>query len=157
MAMAMTLREFMDAAEADYEVFPHGYTECSSFSAELLDIPGDQLAKAVILGDGSENFWMAVIPASHKVDLGGIHRRLEKQVGLATEDELNGIFVDCSSGAIPALGQAYGLEVVVEEALGTQEDIYFEAGTHMDTVHVSGSEFARLMKSARYEKISRHM
>ena len=79
------------------------------------------------------------------MNLGELHRQLNRNLGLATESELGGLFSDCEVGALPAMGPAYGLETVVDDELAEQPDIYFEAGDHEQLIHVSAEAFHTLM------------
>ena len=111
---------------------------------------------AALVGARSTTGVMAVLPATHMVDLGAVRQQLGRDVGLATESELAGLFMDCEPGAIPPLGQAYGVEAIIDESLARAEDIYFEAGDHCALVHVSGKDFLKLMGNAPFGQISRH-
>jgi Ala-tRNA(Pro) deacylase len=76
---------------------------------------------------------------------------------MATERELANIFRDCDVGAIPVLGQAYGLDVVMDDCLCDRTDIYFESGDHEDLIHMRGDEFESLMRGAQHGEFSRHI
>jgi Ala-tRNA(Pro) deacylase len=58
------------------------------------------------------------------------------------------MFDDCAEGAIPPLGDAYGYEVILDNSLASLSDVYFEAGSHTDLVHLSGNDFRALMSNA---------
>ena len=58
---------------------------------------------SVMLED-DKGYLMAVVPASHKADLGAMHRQLNRELGLATDRELVELFKDCEPGALPPLG-----------------------------------------------------
>jgi Ala-tRNA(Pro) deacylase len=107
-------------------------------------VPGNRLAKSVILGD-EQGYLMVVLPSNRQVNLGELHRQLNRNLGLATESELGSLFTDCETGALPAMGPAYGLETVVDDLLAEQPDIYFEAGDHEQLIHVSAEVFEVLM------------
>jgi Ala-tRNA(Pro) deacylase len=79
-------------------------------------------------------------------------RRLE----LAGEQEASRLFPDCEIGAIPPLGDAYGQEVLVDEALIGVDPVLFEGGDHKTLVKITGADFARLMAGARRATISAH-
>ena len=119
-------------------------------------VAGDRLAKAVVIEDQSR-FLVAVIPSTHRLELGALHERLGDQVGLATEAEVRLLFDDCDDGAVPGLAQAYGLDVLVDDALLAQDDVYFEAGTHADLIHMTGAMFRDLMSTAEHGEFSRHV
>ncbi len=149
MAIAITLQEYLDKSGIEYNVLPHTHTETSLDTAHTTHIPPEQVAKSVILED-EDGYLMAVIPASHHIELGQLSHQLERRLGLATEDELAGLFSDCDLGAIPPIGEAYHMEVVMDDSLQQCPDIYFEAGDHTDLIHVRGPAFQQLMQHARH-------
>ena len=66
------------------------------------------------------------------------------------------MFGDCELGAIPALGSAYGLEMVVEDSLVAQPEMYFEGGDHASLVRISAEQFGRLTTHAAHGHFSVH-
>jgi Ala-tRNA(Pro) deacylase len=157
MAIAMTLKEYLDRLGVEYEVIPHIHTDTSMRSAQEAHVPGDHLAKSVILEDDG-GYLMAVLPATHKLEIGRLQKQLNRhRLGLATEQELSSLFDDCEMGAIPPLGEAYGVDVVVDDSLDEMSDVYFEAGDHTDLVHISGEDFHDLMVDAEHGRFSHHI
>lgn len=153
MGIASTVREYLDEAGVDYELVHHPYAPNSRRAADAAQVPPDQLAKPVMLGDG-RGYLMAVVPASRRVAMRALERKLGRRLSLATERELQDLFSDCQRGAVPALGQAYGIEVVWDDCLASCSDVYFEAGDHTDLVHLSGREFTFLMGRKPHGRIS---
>src|SRR5512134_3978048 len=100
---------------------------------------------------------MAVVPATHHVRLGQLSRQLGRHLGLATEQELRNLFSDCELGAIPPVGEAYHMEVIMDDSLATCPDIYFEGGDHIDLIHVRHDDFRKLMRHARHGLFSQEM
>jgi Ala-tRNA(Pro) deacylase len=156
MAMSLTLQHYLNGLGVDYDVLPHPYTTTSMDTAQAGRIPGDRLAKSVILED-ENGYLMVVIPATHHIALGRLSNQLNRHLGLATEQELGALFPDCDLGAIPPVGSAYGMDVVVDEELAHSPDVYFEAGDHTDVVHVEGEAFRALMRGARHGHFSQHL
>jgi len=154
MAIAITLQAYLDKSGIHYDVLSHTHTETSLDTAQTTHISPEQIAKSVILEDEA-GYLMAVIPASHHIELGQLSHQLERRLGLATEDELAGLFSDCDLGAIPPIGEAYHMEVVMDDSLEQCPDIYFEAGDHTDLIHVDGPAFLQLMRHARHGQFSR--
>ena len=153
MGIAITVRDYLDEAGVDYQLVPHAYTPNSRRAADAARIPRDQLAKPVLLED-DKGYLMAVVPASRRVELQSLERQIGRRLVLATEREVQDLFSDCSTGAIPALGQAYGLDVVWDDCLASCPDVYFEAGDHTDLVRMSGKEFTFLMGRRPHGRIS---
>lgn len=153
MTIATSVESYLTQTGVHYDVIPHDHTSTSAYSAQAAHIPGERLAKCVMLEDRL-GYLMAVVPATRKVDLGALHRRLGRELGLAVESELAGLFADCEPGAIPPLGDAYGIDAIVDSSLVGAQDIYFESGDHVALVHVSGSDFLKLMGDAPRDSIS---
>ena len=70
---------------------------------------------------------------------------------------LPALFNDCSEGAVPPIGDAYGVGVIFDDCLSDCADVYFEAGDHMGVVHISVADFCDLMGDARHDYISQHI
>lgn len=156
MAIAMTLQEYLNRWGVDYEVVPHTHTISSLETAEAAHVPGDKLAKCVLTED-YRGYLMVVIPASHEVEFDSLDEQLDRRLVLATEPELADIFTDCEVGAIPPLGEAYGMDVALDESLLACDDVYFEAGDHEDLIHMRGDDFRDLMAGAERGRFSHHL
>jgi Ala-tRNA(Pro) deacylase len=156
MAIAQTVQQYLEEHGVPFEVVQHPHTRSSMFTAAEAHVPGDRLAKSVILEDDL-GYVMVVVPSTHHVDLSAIHRQLGRPLGLATESELGGLFRDCETGAVPALGPAYGLETIVDESLEAVPDLYFEAGDHEELIHIHGEEQEALWGGAPRGSFSRHV
>ncbi|WP_455199410.1 aminoacyl-tRNA deacylase [Kaarinaea lacus] len=156
MSVALTMQDYLDRWGVEYEVIPHPFTDSSQETAEAAHVPGDNLAKAVLTED-YRGYLMVVIPANHQVEFDQLDVELDRRLELATEEELADIFIDCEVGAIPPLGEAYGVDVALDDSLASCEDIYFEAGDHSALVHMSGEDFRDIMASAAHGQFSTHL
>jgi Ala-tRNA(Pro) deacylase len=156
MGIAITLHDYLDSKGIKYDVIEHTYSRCSRESAHAAHIPGDKLAKCVVFEDW-QGYLMAIIPSTHKVDIKELDEQLNRQLELATEDELVDLFHDCEVGAVPPVGKLYGCDVVLDEHLTSYKDVYFEAGDHTDLIHITGDDFRTLLQEARLGSFSHHM
>ena len=155
MAMAETLTNYLHTQDISYDLLHHPHTATSMEAAQAAHVPGDWVAKTVLLED-DDGYVMAVLPASHRIDLGELHRHLNRRLGLAAESELSGLFKDCELGAVPPIGRAYGIETIVDDSLAEQAEVYFDAGDHEQLVHVSGEVFGSLLGDVEYARFSHH-
>ena len=144
MAMAPRLEKLLAQAGARYELVAHPRSRTSIQTADYADIPGDRLVKAVVLED-EQGKLLAVLPSTRSVHLGHLTTRLDRRVRLADEDEIPGLFPDCRPGAIPALGTAYGVRMIVDASLEGEGEVYFEAGDHEHLVRMDGAKFGELL------------
>jgi len=156
MAMSITLRDYLQDSGVAYEVISHPRQFTSLNIAETAHISVDRLAKAVLL-HLDDGYLLAVLPSTHRVDLDRLETILHDHCELATEDELAALFDDCETGAAPAIGPAYGMNVIIDESLRNEPDVYFEAGDHRCLVHVSGHDFDKLLQNAGHADFSRHV
>jgi len=154
MAIAPTLANYLAAKNIAYDVLAHEPTEDSLHTARACHIPGDYLAKAVLLRD-EQGYVLAVLPASHHIRLADLKRQFGDDVELASEREIAELFADCTRGAVPAIGECYGLDLVVDDDIDAQPEIYFEGGDHATLVHMSHAEFATLTWMAQHGSFSK--
>ncbi len=153
MAISITIQNYLENLGIDYVPLPHDHTVTSSLTAEASHIPGSRLIKAVILKD-EDCYMTALLPASHHLRLNELQDLLGREVELATEEEFSALFDDCDVGAVPALGMAYGLEVIVEDDLAKYGDLFFEGGDHETLVHMQAEAFESLVTKAPHGHFS---
>ena len=160
MALLKRLRVFLDENRAEYThtVHPIAYTAREVASAEHL--PSREVAKVVVVF-GDEGYHMMVVPASKLVDFQEIRFTLGlSHARLATEAEVGELFPDCELGAMPAMGNLYGVPVYLDSSLAAEDMIAFNAGTHSDVVHMRTSEYRALVHptvvSLAREAVMRH-
>ena len=153
--IADRVQNFMENQGVRFDLLEHPLTYTATQTAQVSHVSGESVAKAVLLR-AEGDYLLAVLPATRHIQLGRLGDWLGHPVMLASEEEAARMFPDCISGAIPAVGAAYGLPLVVDESLDTRSDIWFEAGDHRCLLHVSGEDFERLMAGARHGRFSRH-
>ena len=153
MAIALTLEKYLDTKHVEYDVLAHEPTKSSTLTAEACHIPGDRLAKAVLLRD-CQGYTLAVLPASRHIRLAALKRQYGDDVTLASEHEIEELFQDCARGAVPAIGECYGLDMLVDVSIAQQPEIYFEGGDHATLVHMSRAQFNDLTAFAQHGRFS---
>ena len=149
MTMAMTVQNYLSDRNVSYDLRLHDHTMSSLRTADAAHVPANQLAKGVVLEDDN-GFMMAVLPADCHVRFNWLRKATGRDVELATEHELAGLFDDCEIGAIPPLGEAYGMETIVDDSFPAGSDIYFEAGDHEKLICMSTEDFMRLQSNAKH-------
>jgi len=153
MAIAMTLRSYLEDHDVKYDTVEHHHTESALDSAKSAHIPPHQMAKAVVLEDDA-GYIVSVVPSNNRLNLGWVNEELQRNLRLATEPELKRLFEDCATGAVPALSTAYGLSVIWDDQLKHASDIYIEAGDHEHLIHLKGEDFRNLMARLPHSVIS---
>ena len=141
----MRIKEYLDHHQIKYVVISHSLAYTAQGVAALTHISGKEVAKTVIVKiDGT--LVMAVVPASCHVDL----RLLKAAAGantvaVAAEEEFKDRFPDCETGAMPPLGNLYGMPVFADESLTHDEEIAFNAGSHRELIRMAWEDLERLV------------
>ena len=153
MAIAMTLKSFLEDHHVEYDMVEHEHSGTSLEAAHSAHVPSHQVAKAVVLED-DRGYVVSIVPSTNRLDLKWVSETLGRDLEMATESELSGLFEDCELGAVPALSNAYGLDVVWDDQFKGVSDIYIEAGDHEHLVHIRGEDFRKLMREMPHSIIS---
>jgi Ala-tRNA(Pro) deacylase len=132
MSIAAALQKHFSRKHIAYDVVPHAPTEASVSTGQACRVPPDRLSRCYRRRAGS---------------IGQSSRRNPARPSpLASENEIEQLFEDCAPGAIPPIGECYGLDAVVEPRICDQPDVYFVGGDHATLVRVSQTQFAALTK-----------
>ena len=154
MTVAPTLKKYLDQT-ITYDLVQHDPTMSSTRTAEASHVPGDRLAKGVVLRrDGG--YMMAILPASRHLHLPALRLHLGHRVDLASEDEIEKLFTDCERGAVPPVGECYGLDVIVDDSIDSQREVYLEGGDHTTLIRLGSEQFARLTANAWHGHFTTH-
>jgi Ala-tRNA(Pro) deacylase len=146
MPIPAQISRFLDDQHIEYQSYRHSPAYTAQGLAQMQHVSGKKVAKVVMV-KADNDLIMAVVPASHRVDLERLGIVLNTdRIRLATEEEFKDIFPDCEIGAMPPLGNIYHIEVWIDEKLKTQPYISFNAGTHADTIQMTFVDFERLVQ-----------
>ncbi len=141
-----TLTELLDSQNIKYTIITHSVAYTAPGIAALTHIPGQELAKTVIVSM-DDSLVMAVLPASSQVDLAALRVATgAKSVTLAREADFMHRFPGCETGAMPPFGNLYDMQVFVDESLTKDKEIAFNAGSHRELMRLTYEDFARVVK-----------
>lgn len=138
----MNVQTYLKDHGARFDVVEHEPTYDSTHLAQAVDVPARRVAKSVLLR-ASEGYCyaLAVLPATHRVDLEQVGRILGLGVCLATEAEVGQHCPDCELGALPPFGSQYGLETIMDESIAADEEIVFEGNTHHEAIRMRAQDY----------------
>jgi Ala-tRNA(Pro) deacylase len=145
----MRLDELLTDRHVPFERLPHQVAYTASRMAQALHVPGKEVAKSVLLRT-DQGYVLAVLPATHRVDLEQVRQELVRQelggarVEMAAEEEMDRLFPDCERGAIPPFGSLYHLPTLVDDSLAQDERITFEAHSHHEAVRMAYRDYEAL-------------
>ena len=146
MSIAKRLKEYLEENKFPYTHCTHRLAYTAQEVAAAQHVPGREMAKTIVFkADGQ--FLLVILPAVMKIDMKALRNELPfKYVELASETEFASLFPDSEIGAMVPFGNLYSLRVYVDKSLSMDEDIVFNAGTHVDTVKIKYKDFERLVQ-----------
>ena len=145
MSVSQSILDYLDSQKVSYECVPHAQAYAAQEVAQTLHVSGKRFAKPVVL-DADGRLLMAVLPASHRLDLHRLKVELDvKHLEIVVESELGKYCPDCELGAFPPFGNLYGMDVWVDRALSQSEEIMFNAGSHTEAIRMKYGDYARLV------------
>ena len=154
---AKVVKEFLDQNKIKYVSIKHSRAFTAQEIAASAHIHGKKIAKTVVLKvEGKIVF--AVLPATYKVDFNLLKEALKTDnVRLANELEFKDKCPGCEVGAMPPMGNLFGIETYVAASLVEDDEIAFNAGTHTELIRLNYSDYEKLVKpkilrlSAKYK------
>lgn len=147
------LKHYLDDHHVPYQRLPHMHKETAYESAVAANVSAEQMTKAVILKD-IHGFLMAVIPADSHLNLFAVNKKTGRDLHFAHEDDIKPLFSDCELGAIPAMGDAYNMEMIWDTRLAEEPLCFLEAGDHSEVLALSHDAFMGLVEGKLEADIS---
>jgi Ala-tRNA(Pro) deacylase len=154
MGVAARVEKFLKRKGVAFSLHEHAYCEGSFNTARVAKIEDHKLAKAVLLRDEDFHYTLCVLPSRNKILRHTLNQIFDRHMHIVEEEELYSVFTDCAEGAVPALGEAYGLDVICEEELLQNAEVFIEAGDHRHLIRLDNSQFLHLMKNQLREHFS---
>ena len=79
MAIAITLKSYLEGHNVDYDTVEHPHTESAVDSAKSAHVPAHQMAKAVVLEDNA-GYIVSVLPSNNRLNLGWVNEELQRDL-----------------------------------------------------------------------------
>jgi prolyl-tRNA editing enzyme YbaK/EbsC (Cys-tRNA(Pro) deacylase) len=136
---------FLDAQGMRYEVVDHRPTFSAAAEARASGAEPREAAKTLALHDRG-GYRMAVIPATHRLDLHRVRELLgaTSHLRLATEVELERDFPRFDVGAMPPLGPMMPMPEIIDVHLLYHERILCAGGDHKHSLRVDPRDLLRV-------------
>lgn len=146
MATNAWIKGMLDRRGIAYDERHHRVEFTAQEVAQREHVTGRRVAKVVvIIADGRPV--ELILPASRRVVLGRVKDLLgAKEARLASEAEMDRIFTDCETGAIPPLRHWKDVEVLMDASMPGSGDLVFQAGTHEDVIRLGFRDWFELVK-----------
>lgn len=129
------MERFLDQHMIPFDIVAHPHSQTSVETARVAGVTPGRIAKGVLL-DGMGCQMVAMIPADQEIQLGKLGLEQDVAFSLADEASVSRLFSECDPGVVPGLPNAWGVEMVWDDALMAQPDIFLEAGDHKRLLHI---------------------
>lgn len=131
-----TVTDHLTQLGIQFRLRPHARATSAMGEALALGIGPDEVAKGVLL-DLDEGHALAIVPATHRVDLDLVREALgETRLHVAAEHEVAADYPEYELGALPPLPSLLHVPVVVDPAVFAHQHVTFAAGTQQESVEV---------------------
>ena len=136
---------YLDGEGVPYELVEHESVTSAAAEARVAHVSADQIAKTVLLHDGS-GYMVAAVSASARLDLHKLRGLLgaTRTPRLATEAEIARDFPTLDVGAVPPFGSSVPAAEAIDRALLSHERILCPAGDHHHSVLVDPRDVVRI-------------
>ncbi len=124
----------------EHEVMQHEPVLTSEDAARVRNTPLAEGAKALVMyADGKPI--MVVVPADKKANTNSLKKTYNiKDLRMASKEEAETV-TRTKIGAIPPLGNLFGIPLYVDETLGNNEMVVFNAGEHTKSIRMKYRDF----------------
>jgi Ala-tRNA(Pro) deacylase len=138
-----TTTGYLDEHGIAYEVVEHGERFTAAAEARAAGVEPHNAAKCLLLRD-DKGYELVVIPASERLDLRKVRQVLDRELRLATEEEMGSDFAQFELGAVPPVGPMLPAPEVVDRRLLDHDRVLCNAGDHRHSVLVDPRELVRV-------------
>jgi Ala-tRNA(Pro) deacylase len=146
MSIVRRVKDYLDQNQISYTHCTHRLAYTAQEIAAAQHVPGREMAKTIVV-KADTGYFLLVLPSVMKIDLKALRDELPlKHLELASEKEFAALFPDSEVGAMAPFGNLYQLPVYVDKSLTNDEDIVFNAGTHVDTIRMKYLDWERLVR-----------
>lgn len=136
---------FLNKKRIPYQLFEHEPVYTSEQAAKIRGSSLKEGAKALIfVADGKPV--MIVVPGDKKVDVKRFKEIYKiSDLRMATPQEVETVTGGVKIGAVHPLGNLHNLPVYVDNSLGRNQEIVFNAGLHTKSIRMRYQDYYRLV------------
>ena len=137
--------QYLEGEGVPFQLLEHPRTTSAFADARATHHEPQQIGKTVVLREGS-GYVLAVIPASHRLDLRKLREILgaSRRLQLVDEAEMADEFARFEVGAVPPFGGEFTAAEVVDRRLLEHDRIVCGAGDHQHSILVDPRDLVAL-------------
>ena len=132
-----SLITWLESAGIDYELHEHDRSLTAMATARAEGVDPHTFEKVVWVRSAEGGDALIVLDATDHLDLSKAREVLRSgKVKLVPEDEIAKLAPDCDPGAMPAVGDLFGLPTLADLHVCDSAEVSFNAGSHSVAVRV---------------------
>ena len=132
-----SLLRWLDDKRIDYEVHEHPRSLTALATARAEGVDPRTFGKVIWVRTAEGMDALIVIDAEDHLDLRKAREVLKSsKVTLVEEEEIRALAPDCDAGAMPAVGDLFGVPTYADIAFASEPEFSFNAGSHSHAVRV---------------------
>lgn len=155
MAIAASLRHYLNSQQVEFHLLKHRPTPNLQDTARDARLPPATVARALLLRDAQQHYFVALIPSNSQLDLNAASACAGAQLEICPTPQAQPLFGDCHPGITPPFGAPYQLTTLVDHALLQPPTLYLEDGDPTELIRLEQSAFQRLIGKSPVAKLSR--
>jgi len=130
-----------------YEILPQVAQGNLIDIANKSNVRLQNVARSVLLADNNGGLLLAILPASHCLDIATLERQLHRKFSPAKEAATRLIFSNCNADNLPPFSPTTVLPCIIDDSLAGQDQIYFPTES-MQLVRMASEDFHELLDHA---------
>ncbi len=147
MNIPATVRNYLARKGGQYRGYkaPAGVPLAEALRAA--QVPAQKLARCVVLKEGN-NYLMAIFPVTHRLELDTLNGNARRNFAPCATEDLAKLLPDCAPAAVPPLGAAYGIKMIVDRTVDEWDEVFFASGAEHLYLRASAEDFRALTEGA---------
>jgi Ala-tRNA(Pro) deacylase len=132
-----SLLRWLDDKRVDYEIHEHPRSLTALATARAEGVDPKTFGKVIWVRTDEGKDALVVIDAEDHLDLRKAREVLKSsKVTLVEEEEIEALAPECDAGAMPAVGDLFGVPTYADTAIANQPELSFNGGSHSHAVRV---------------------
>jgi len=142
-----TISAVLNKKGYEHEVLPQAATGNLIDMANSINVRLQNVARSVLLSDGNSGLLLAILPASHCLDIAALGRQLHREFKPAESAAIQLMFPGHDAEHLPPFSPTTALPCIIDDSLADQDQIYFPTES-MQFVRMVNEDFYDLLDNA---------
>ena len=153
MPVAVKLSQFLSRQNIFVREIHHERVNSLASAVNQARVVADVTLKSELLID-TKGVVRVVVPFPSSLDIDAVNQVMNRNFQPLTLPQSDRLFTDCETGAHPPVGAAYGMPVIVDDSLLSQDLFYIQSGCNTTLLQMDGQAFRASIAGAAKGRIA---